>query len=52
MSKKANEKEPKKTAGKAPGKLEFIPRKGGSHTRPAPELTTREAADGNEKETG
>ncbi|WP_444891779.1 hypothetical protein ACJJIE_00265 (plasmid) [Microbulbifer sp. TRSA001] len=50
MSKKTNEKEPKKTAGNPPGKLEFIPRKGGSRTRPAPELTTREATDG-KKET-
>ncbi|WP_444919310.1 hypothetical protein ACJJID_00245 (plasmid) [Microbulbifer sp. CnH-101-G] len=44
MSKKA----PKKT----PGKLEFIPRKGGSRTRPAPAPTVKEAADGNKKETG
>ncbi|GAA5442647.1 hypothetical protein Misp06_00821 [Microbulbifer sp. NBRC 101763] len=49
MSKKTNKKELKKTAGKAPGRMEFIPRKGGSRTVPTPTLS--EATDG-KKETG
>ncbi|WP_444905322.1 hypothetical protein ACJJIU_22120 (plasmid) [Microbulbifer sp. CnH-101-E] len=49
MSKKTNEKDRNKTAGKAPGRMEFIPRKGGSRTVPAPTLS--EATDG-KKETG